>query len=569
MAAEGLESPLPGCPTAMTYGAPRPSPSRRRTIQCTTMRQSTIGHQTAGRSTHRATDSGVRLAELMTVMSMATDLGMGQPLETALCTCVVAMRLGEAVHLDAEMHDIYYQALLRFIGCNAETYALSALVGDELAFRHDFAPLDPGHPRDVVDLVVRYIREAHSDAPAAIDDTISRALVALPKMTRESFAGHCEVAQGLAARMGLGASLITCLGQVYERWDGHGLPRGLKGDDVAPPVLLVTLAQDAVVWRRLGGVEAAVATVRARSGTAYQPAMAERFCADALSFLADLDSEPTWESVLALEPGERRCLSDAELDRCCEALADFADIKSPYMLGHSPGVAALAAGAGRRAGLIDADVTTLRRAGLLHDIGRVAVSASVWGKPGPLSEREWEQVRLHSYYTDRVLSRHNALRSIGAIASLHHERADGSGYHRGVGGVALSQPARILAAADAYRAMTEERPHRGAIAPDAAADKLRSDVRAGKLDGEAVHAVLSEAGHRVSAVRRERPAGLSAREVEVLRLLSRGHSNREMSELLHVSPDTVKHHVQHIYDKTGCATRAGATLFAMEHALLG
>ena len=533
------------------------------------MSQSAIGPHASGGETHRATDSGIRLAELMAVMSMATDLGMGQPLETALCTCVVAMRLGEAMHLDAEMHDIYYQALLRFIGCNAETYMLSALVGDELAFRHDFAPLDPGHPRDVVDLVVRYIREAHSDAPAAIDNTISRALVALPQMTRESFAGHCEVAQRLAARMGLGESLIACLGQIYERWDGHGLPHGLKGDDVRAPVLLVTLAQDAVVWMRLGGLEGAVATVRARSGTAYHPEMAERFCADASALLADLDSEPTWESVLALEPGEQRCLTDVELDQCCEALADFADIKSPYTLGHSTGVAALAAGAGRRAGLIDADVTALRRAGLLHDIGRVAVSAGVWGKLGPLSEREWEQVRMHSYYTDRVLSRSDALRRIGALASLHHERTDGSGYHRGIGGAALSHPARILAVADAYQAMTEARPHRGALAPDAAADVLRSDVRAGKLYGEAVHAVLGEAGHRVPPVRRERPAGLSAREVEVLRLVSRGHSNREISELLHVSPDTVKHHVQHIYDKTNCSTRAGATLFAMEQALLG
>lgn len=509
------------------------------------------------------------MAELMAVMSIATDLGMGQPLETALSTCVVAMRLGEAMHLDADMHDIYYQSLLRFIGCNAETYMLSALVGDELAFRREFAPLDPARPRDVVDLVVRYIRDAHAHAPTAIDDTISRALVALPQMTRESFAGHCEVAQRLAARMGLGEQLITCLGQIYERWDGHGLPRGLQGDAVAPPVLLVTLAQDAVVWMRLGGVDAAVATVRARSGTAYQPAMAERFCAHASRLLADLDDEQTWESVLALEPGDRRCLMDAEFDRCCEAIADFADIKSPYTLGHSRGVAALAAGAGRRAGVIDADVRALRRAGLLHDIGRVAVSAGVWNKPCALSEREWEQVRMHSYHTDRVLSRPAALRSIGVIASQHHERIDGSGYHRGLGGAALSQPARILAVADAYHAMTEQRPHRAALEPAAAAEELRSAVRAGTLDGDAVHAVVSEAGHRVPPVRRERPAGLSAREVEVLRLLARGHSNREISEVLHVAPDTVKHHIQHVYDKTGCSTRAGATLFAMEHALLG
>jgi len=346
-------------------------------------------------------DSGVRLAELMAALSIATDLGMGQPLETALCSCVVAMRLGEAMAFDDEtLRDVYYQALLRYIGCNADTYAMAALFGDELALRRDFAAVDPGQPPEVLDLVVRYIQQANAgEPPARVAELVARGLLTLPRLMAESFAGHCEVAQRLAGRLGLAPSLIVCLGQVYERWDGKGLPRGLKGEQVAPAVMLVTLAQDAVVWARIGGPEAAVATVRQRSGGAYHPAMAERFCEEAPAILAGLDQEPTWESVLALEPGGRACLSDEEFDRSCEALADFADIKSPYTLGHSPGVAALAAGAGRRCGLVEADVTALRRAGLLHDIGRVGVSAGIWGKEGSLSEREWEQVRLHAYYS--------------------------------------------------------------------------------------------------------------------------------------------------------------------------
>jgi HD-GYP domain-containing protein (c-di-GMP phosphodiesterase class II) len=337
---------------------------------------------------------------------------------------------------------------------------------------------------------------------------------------------------------------------------------------VAPAVLLVSLAQDAVVWARIGGPDAAVATVRKRSGGAYHPQMAERFCAEARSILAGLDQEPTWESVLALEPSGCECLSEEAFDRSCEALADFADMKSPYMLGHSPGVAALATGAGRRCGLVEADVTALRRAGLLHDIGRVGISAGIWGKEGTLSEREWEQVRLHAYYTDRVLARPKPLGRLGALASQHHERMDGSGYHRALAGQALSPAARILGAADAYQAMTEPRPHRQALSAEAAAEELRSEVRAGRLDSDAVNAVLAEAGHRVPRARRERPAGLSEREVEVLRLLARGLSNRVMAAQLFVSPDTVKHHIQHIYNKTGVSTRAGATLFAMEHGLL-
>jgi HD-GYP domain-containing protein (c-di-GMP phosphodiesterase class II) len=522
----------------------------------------------------RAADSGVRLAELMAALSIATDLGMGQPLETALSSCVVAMRLGEALNLDDDtLRDVYYQALLRYIGCNAETHALAALIGDELALRRDFAPLDPGDPAEVVALVIRYLHQANAgEPPSRMEALVARSLLTLPELMHDSFAGHCEVAQRLADRLGLPGSLMVCLGQLYERWDGKGQPRGLKGEEVVPAVLVVTLAQDAVVWTRIGGPDAAVATVRKRSGGAYHPAMAERFCREAATILAGIDREPTWESVLTLEPGEQRCLTDDEFDRSCAALADFADIKSPYTVGHSTGVAALAAGAGRRCRLAEAEVTALRRAGLLHDIGRVGVSAGIWGKEGPLSEREWERVRLHAYYTDRVLARPQPLGRLGALASQHHERMDGSGYHRAIAGQSLSPAARILAAADAYHAMTEPRPHRPALTPEQAAEELRSEVRAGRLDGDAVHAVLAEAGHQqpggTRRMRRERPAGLSEREIEVLRLLARGLSNRDMAEQLYLSPDTVKHHIQHIYDKIGLSTRAGATMFAMEHALL-
>jgi HD-GYP domain-containing protein (c-di-GMP phosphodiesterase class II) len=506
----------------------------------------------------------------MAALSIATDLGMGQPLETALSSCVVAIRLGESLGLDNDtIRDIYYQALLRYIGCNADTYLLAALVGDELALRRDFAAVDPGEIPAVVDIAVRFIRQANAGEPASrMEAIVARGLLTLPQLTHESFAGHCEVAQRLARRLGLSESLIVCLGQLYERWDGQGQPYGLQGEAVATAVLVVTLAQDAVVWTRIGGAEAAVATVRKRSGGAYNPAMAERFCEKASAILAGLEREPTWESVLALEPGTQVRLTEEAFDRACEALADFADIKSPYTLGHSAGVAALAAGAGRRYGLIEADITSLRRAGLLHDIGRVGVSAGLWGKEGALSEREWEQVRLHAYYTDRVLARPEPLRLLGTLASRHHERMDGSGYHRGLAGQALPPAARILAAADAYHAMIEPRPHRAALPAEDAESELRREVRLGRLDSDAVHAVLAEAGHRVPRARRERPAGLSQREVEVLRLLARGYSNRDIATQLFVAPDTVKHHIRHIYDKTTVSTRAGATMFAMENSLL-
>lgn len=515
-------------------------------------------------------DSGVRLAELMAALSIATDLGMGQPLESALCACVVAMRLGEALNLNDEtLHDVYYHALLRYIGCNADTDVMAALFGDELALRHDFAGIDTGRPPDVLGVAMRYLGRARAgDPPYRAAAFIARGLLTLPSLMSESFAGHCEVAQRLAERLGFGESLIACLGQLYERWDGKGLPRKLKHDQVGLPVQVVSLAQDAVFWHRVGGTDAAVATIHKRSGGAYEPRLAKRFCEAARTILAGLDEEPTWESVLDLDPARQRSLSEEAFDHACEALADFADIKSPYTIGHSTGVAALAAGAGQRGGLAPGDVTLLRRAGLLHDIGRVGISAGVWGKPGALSDREREQVRLHAYHTDRILARPEPLARIGAIASQHHERMDGSGYHRGILAQMLSPAARILAAADVYQAMTETRPHRAAMSADRAAEELRQDVRGGRLDGDAVNAVLAEVGHAIPRTRRQRPAGLSDREVEVLRLITRGLSNRDMAAQLVISQDTVKHHIQHIYNKIGVSTRAGATLFAMENGLL-
>lgn len=518
----------------------------------------------------QSSHSGVRLAELMAALSLATDLGMGQPLEYALCSCVLAVRLGEALGFsERELREVYYQALLRYIGCNAETHTLAAIVGDEFIIRQNFAAIDPGRQSEVLSLMLRSIRQAHAGAsPLQLARLVVRGLLAAPQI-KEGFAGHCEVAQRLAERLGFEEGVILALGQLYERWDGKGLPHGLKGEAIAPAVLVVTLAQDGLTFYRLGGVAAAVAMARERKGGAYAPHMAERFCVQASHLLAGLDDDPSWETVLALEPGEQPALSVAQFETACLALADFADIKSPYTLGHSRGVAALAAEAARRCGLPAADRLALHSAGLLHDIGRVGVSTGIWDKPGPLSDREWEKVRMHTYYTERILARPQPLGRLGNLAAHHHERLDGSGYHRGVPAALLSPAARILAAADVYQALTEPRPHRPARAPDAAAEELRREARVGRLDGEAVNAVLLAAGHEVRAARRAYVAGLSEREVEVLRLVARGYSIKQIAEQLVVSRKTIDNHIQHIYNKLGISTRARATLFAMEQNLLG
>ena len=511
----------------------------------------------------------IKLAELMAALSIATDLGMGQPINYALCSSVLAVRLGEKLKLsDADLHDVYYYALLRYIGCNAETPELAAIVGDEITLRQEHATVDDAHINEIVAMVSRTVRRSYADSPPLnLVAQIARGLLALPQI-RSMFNAHCEVAQVLGRHMGFGEGVIRALGQLYERWDGRGMPKGLKGDDVALPVLIVTLAQDAITFTRLGGVDSAVAVARERSRSVYAPRLVECLCAHASELLSGLDEELSWDAAIALEPGIQPYLDDPGFDTACTAIADFIDVKSPSTLGHSRGVADLAAEAARLSGLPAADVTALYRAALLHDVGRVSVSARLWEKETEFTEREWEQVRMHPYYTERILARPKSLARLGALAGLHHERVDGSGYYRGATAAMLSPSARILAAADAYHRRTEPRPHRPAETPEAAAEYLRREMRSGRLDTEAVNTVLAAAGHRVSEKRREMVGGLSEREVEVLRLVARGQSMKQIAAALTISEKTVDNHIQHIYEKIGVSTRAAAALFAVEQNLL-
>jgi HD-GYP domain-containing protein (c-di-GMP phosphodiesterase class II) len=272
-----------------------------------------------------------------------------------------------------------------------------------------------------------------------------------------------------------------------------------------------------------------------------------------------------WESTLACEPLPLLFLEGEAIDRALAAMGDFADLASPYLVGHSAGVAELATAAGGRSRLAARDVVRLRRAALVHDVGRVAVPVRIWQKRAPLTPDDWERVRLHAYHSERVLARSPFLAALAGVASCHHERLDGSGYHRGAGAPALGASERVLAAADAYHAMTEPRPHREALSPQQAAETLNREAGAGRLDADAVSAVLDAAGHR--PVRIERPAGLTDREAEVVGLLARGLQTKQVARALGISVKSADRHIQNAYAKIGVSTRASAALFAMEYGL--
>jgi HD-GYP domain-containing protein (c-di-GMP phosphodiesterase class II) len=511
----------------------------------------------------------MRLADVVGALSLASDFGQGQQFAHGLQSTIVAMRLSELLTLaDAERRSIFYASLLRAVGCTASAHETAVMLGDDVSFGGRFASTNFPPQREIMRAVLRHVWDVPSLQARAAG--LARLAVAMPRMNpAERSSAHCEVAQQLAARLGLDASVRAALGQVFERWDGRGMPNGLRGAALLQEVRILHLAEDAAGSRQLAGSEAAVAYVRERAGRGLDPELVELFDRNAGLLLADLDTLDPWLAALSSEPRPWLHLDGERLEEAFAAVADFADLKSPFTVGHSRGVAVLAAAAAERCRLDSGEQLSIAWSSCLHDLGRTGVPNTIWDKPGPLTAGEWERVRLHTYYTERILSRSDNLAPLGTIAALHHERLDGSGYHRGSNGTALPPSARILATADAYHAMTEERPHRPALSHQSAGEELRRGAQAGRFDSEVANAVLAAAGHRVTRRRRAQPAGLSEREVEVLRLIARGRSNREMAEQLSISKATVGHHIEHIYDKLGCSTRAAATMFALQYGIVG
>jgi HD-GYP domain-containing protein (c-di-GMP phosphodiesterase class II) len=512
-------------------------------------------------------DSGVRLNELLMALSLATDLGFGQPAEHMVRSAWLGMRLGERLGLDdADLAVVYDVSILTYVGCPVYGNEAAAVFGDDIDFRAEALQTDlAGFPA-----MMFMLRRAGSDGSAAHRVMQGARLMAGGgKAMVQQMANHCSAAGVFADRLGLDDEVRIGIEQAYARWDGKGVPGDLQGDALSLAARIGHVAEACEVAQRLGGLDDAVAMVQARRGTHFDPTIADAVCSDPAPLFDGIDVEAV-EEFLGAEPVARPTLTDEQLDACLEAIGDFGDLRCPYFAGHSRGSAELVAAAAPMLGLSADESTLVRRAAFVHDVGRFGVPGTVWDKPGPLNARDEERMRLHVYYVERIFQRPEPLRRIGLLAATHHERMDGSGYHRGIGGVMLSTPARLLAAADAYHAMLQPRPHREARTPEDAARELRAEVDAGRLDGEAVEAVLSVAGHGAARARSSAgPAGLTAREADVLGLLAQGCANKQIASELGISAKTVGNHVEHIYTKLGVTNRAGAALRAMELGLVG
>ena len=510
-----------------------------------------------------APQTAVRRAEVLSLLSLASDAGMGHPSDLGLRSAVVSVGLARLCSAPLEtVREVFHLSLLRFSGCTAEAHLAAKAFGDEVKARSWLGTSDFSSPSSVMANVFKHLGKGEGALTRA--RMIARAFSRMSGLY-EGAVAHCEVAQQVARALGLEEALTAPLGQVFESWNGKGIPKKLSGTAISLSVRIVTLVHDFELFRSDGGLEVAVAMARERSGGAHEPRLVELLADNAAALTGPLERGSSWDAALAAEPLPHGRLEGDGLDRALRSVAWFADLKSRFTRGHSEAVATLAGRAAEALGL--EDVVSVQRAGLLHDVGRSGVTVSIWDKPGPLTENEREQVRVHAYLTERILARASGLAVPAAIASAVHERLDGKGYHRSTAAPMLNRQARVLAAADVYQALISPRAQRAALSADAAAQELLREVKAGRLCPDAVTAVLGAAGHATKAPGHAFPAGLSDREVEVLGLIASGLTNKEVAGRLEISPKTVGNHIQHIYEKIGVSTRAAAAVFAMEHHL--
>jgi HD-GYP domain-containing protein (c-di-GMP phosphodiesterase class II) len=516
-------------------------------------------------------DPPLRLGELVATLALAQDNAFGQPFDSQLRSCLLAMELCRDAGFDEELHrTAYWVALLRYVGCTGHAHEVSSAFGDDIAILAETLVMDAADPADVGRTMVAAATAGH---PPDEHAEIVRALQAgAHDWAVNNFATGCEVGDMLIQRLDLGPEVRTAFGFTYERWNGNGYPTHAKGGQIPLAMRIVHLTHDMEAIGRRRSTGEAIEAARDRRDRTYDPELADLFVAHGQRWFDRVDAMDPWEAVLDLEPEPRRVLDGAALDAALTVAADFIDLKSPYRAGHSRRCAQLAADAARVYGVPDREIAGLRRAAMLHEFGTTAIPNSILDKRASLTRAEFDHVAMHPMLTERMLGRSPALAALNSVAAAHHEKSDGSGYHKGLRADATDRAGRLLAVVDVYVGLTSERADRPAFTAEDAATELRALASAGVLEQAAVDAVLAVAGHAkvpTAAKRTQAPGGLSQREAEVLRLAAMGLTTREIADRLFISPKTADHHIQHVYTKINVSTRAAAALWAMQHELVG
>lgn len=494
-------------------------------------------------------ESLATLSSLSAILDLANGLGHEKSLLTGLFALELAAEDGLA---EPQQRDAFYAGLLRHLGCTAYASNESALVPDDIALRKNLILRDASNPFDVLEAV-------RKSQPTLVGRAVGvgRVLTSRKRLEAEWTHEACGAARLLASGLGLGDGVLVALDQVFERWDGRGGPRGLGGKALSRAGQVATAAHLALSFSMSGGLDLADEVLELRGGKALEP----RLCRRTRELLRRFEGQAE-DRMARIERLEAAAPLAVSMDAIAVTFGDFSDLQSPFTRGHSRHVAELAQSAAGSLPFTEAGRRALVLAAHLHDLGQVAVPTGVWLRP-TWSTADRERSRGHAFFTEQVLAS-SPLAEVGRIAGAHHERLDGTGYHRAAGATAQPPAVRLLAAADVACALREDRPHRAALAPGAARDALRAAAKAGLLDRECVDAI--ERAQGLAPQRRAEPkVDLTAREREVLVQLARGQTNKQIAAALGISDRTVQHHTIHIYEKLGVDTRAAAAVMAARY----
>jgi HD-GYP domain-containing protein (c-di-GMP phosphodiesterase class II)/DNA-binding CsgD family transcriptional regulator len=512
----------------------------------------------------------LRLGEFVATLALAQDNAFGQPLESQLRSCLLAAWLSEAAGFRQDIREaLYWVAQLRYVGCTGHAHEVATVFGDEIAIRAQTLVHDAANPSEVMRDVIAFATAGRSQEER--DQIVKMIQQTAHEWAVHNFASGCEVADMLVRRLGLSDGVREALRFTFERWNGNGFPSGARGEAIPLPMRVVHLTHDMEAIARIFSPARALEAARERRDQTYDPKLVDEFVAHGAEWFDKLAKLEPWDAVLKLEPEPHWMLEGEALDNALTVAADFIDLKSPYMSGHSRRCAELSTAAARLLGFADEALDRLRRAALIHDFGTTGVPNSIWDKPGTLTRAEFDRVELHPMLTEQMLRRSAALDALNPVASAHHEKCDGSGYHKRLRADTTDLGACVLAATEIYVGMTTDRADRAAFPAEDAAAELNRLAAQGALEFRATRAVLGAAGHgELKPPTPSRPdnlAGLSRREVDVLRLAARGLTTQQIADKLFISAKTADHHIQHIYNKIGVSSRAAAALWAMQHAV--
>lgn len=517
--------------------------------------------------THKRTD----LAALLCALSFATGVGFGGHMEHGLGSASLGLQIADALTLtDEEREAVFYGALLKDIACTACSAGIAAFFpDDEQVMLSDVILLDPASLGDMIGWLSRYLR-----LDARFPNRMAKLLSFLAQcgpLVREAMRSHCEVAELFARRLGFPDYVQQTLRFQWERWDGRGMAYRLKGVAIPRTARILHLAQVLDLMYRFGGPEAACKIAQEKRGSRFDPESVDAFLSLTRQedFWRAFDERATQDALLARRPATvaERGLGD-QTGRMCETLADFVDLKTRETWHHSRLVAEIALEIGKTLGLGADELTRLRCAALVHDVGKVAIPVAILAKGGQRSESEWETYRLHPYYTQRILERVESLQDLAQAAASHHEWVNGQGYHRQLSGEQIPLYGRILAVANTYVRLAREQ---GDQQRSPQAVRALAPLVDSQLDRACYEALVVAIGgtNNKNTSRASRKIGnLTEREVEVLCLLARGCNTPQIARALDISRKTVEHHLTHIYSKIGVTCRTAAVVYAVQQGLV-